>query len=235
MRGKKGAAAAQELTLSSLGKGGQSDWKQQHWEAAVSAKMSRLAEWKQKPFTRARCFPDSTALGTAKYVCRNWEDQTTGDLKRHRIQVFGLTTVITPTLCRSWKLSGSFAARSPPKTRTLLSPEALNRSAFKATVFAKAGKLFSKLQQRGVCKGTVYLIAPLHGLDLKGSHKQTAWISHISAEIRDASPTAFFLSPTRNGQQATSVCMAANYVGHLPSRTDLDNTMGYILSEINCS
>lgn len=76
---------------------------------------------------------------------------------------------------------------------------------------------------------------PFPWFRFKRELQTTCLNKHISAETHDASPTAFFLSPTHKGQQATSVCMAANYIGHLPSRTDLDNTKGYILSEINCS
>ena len=72
----------------------------------------------------------------------------------------------------------------PPKTRALPSTRSLNRAAFHSMVFAKAGKLLSKLQQREVCKETVYLITCFHGLDSKGSHKQTARISTFQPRIR---------------------------------------------------
>lgn len=186
-------------------------------EAAVS-----VAEWKQKPFTGAH-FP-YTALEKGRSVCTNhWVPENT--------KIPGVLSDYPYNLFPRQKITGirKLVARSTPKTRAV--PK---HSFLQNTVLAKAAKPPPQLQQRRGCWEAASLITHSHGLDAEGSHKKTAQKNSAHSIWDLWCLTSWFL-PLSHSRRPTWVCMATNYIGHLPSCTDLDNTMGYILSEINCS
>lgn len=221
MSWKRGAFEARELTLSFIGKGGQSGWKQQHQEGAVS-----VAEWQQKPFTGAHCFPSHAQPWKRGNICA-W---ATDDQKRWRFQVFCLTVLTILTILsldrdnRYQEACGQIPTKKQSCPLHHVPKHSLQRQHNSLPSYSRDWGAEKLLPSSPVA--TVWM---QKGATNKLHEKSSTF------QLRDLWCLTSWLLPLSHSRRPTWVCMATNYIGHLPGCTDLDNTTGYILSEINCS
>lgn len=198
------------------------------WQKAAAPGRSSVRGWMEaEAFHRGTLLPPCTALGKGKCMCTNhwWPEQT---------KIPGVLSDYSYTSFPWQKRNPEAHGQIPPKKQSCPLHHVPRHSCLQDTELAKAAKLLPQLQQRGVCREAASLITFGRGLDAKRSHKQTAQ-KESARSSWDLRCLASWFLPLSHSRRPTWVCMATNYVGHLPSCTDLDNTAGYILSEINCS